>query len=65
MMYEAYDSKWERKVNKKETQNREDDARMKYGKNFKDYMSGKEKQLRPGEVKKWNPKLKRFVSNKD
>jgi hypothetical protein len=60
-----YDSKYERKVNKKETQNREDDARMKYGKNFKDYMSGKEKPLRKGEVKKWDPNLKRFVSNKD
>ena len=38
---------------------------MKHGKNFKDYMSGKEKPLRRGEVKKWDPRLKKYVSNRD
>ena len=38
---------------------------MKYGKNFKDFMSKKEKPLRPGEVKRYDKVLGRYVSNKD
>lgn len=64
-MYEAYDSKYERKLEDRRKKHRETDARMKYGKNFKDFMSGKEKRLRPGEVKKWDPNLQKYVSNKD
>ena len=64
-MYEAYDSKYEKKLEDRRKKYREQDARMKYGKNFKDYMTGKEKGLRPGEVKKWDPKLQKYVSNKD
>lgn len=60
-----YDSKYEKKLKKSEAKHRETDAKMKYGKNFKDFMSGKEKPLRKGEVKKWDPNLKRFVSNKE
>ena len=63
-MHEAYDAKYERRLEDREKKNREQDARMKYGKNFKDYMSGKENSLRPGEVKKWDPRLKKYVSNK-
>ena len=64
-MYEDYDSKYEKKLEKKKEIHRDQDARMKYGKNFKDFMSGKEKPLRRGEVKKWDPKLRKYVSNKD
>lgn len=38
---------------------------MKYGKNFKDFMDKKETSLRPGEVKRYDKKLGKWVSNKD
>jgi hypothetical protein len=38
---------------------------MKYGRNFKDFMSGKEKPLKPGEVKRYDKMEKKWVSNKD
>ena len=41
--YDRYD--------KQDKQFKKDDARMKYGKNFKDFMNKKE-PLKPGEVKK-------------
>ena len=55
--YDRYD--------KQDKQFKKDDARMKHGKNFKDFMKSKEKPLRPGEVKRWDKNLKRYISNKD
>tara|TARA_A200000159_G_C6993445_1_gene202651 strand:- start:29 stop:214 length:186 start_codon:yes stop_codon:yes gene_type:complete len=61
-MYHIEQTDYER-YDKQEKQFKRDDARMKYGKNFKDFMDKKETRLRPGEVKKFvNGKL---VSNKD
>jgi len=64
-MYEAYDAKFEKKVEDEKKRHREQDARMKYGKNFKDFMDKKEPSLRPGEVKRYDKKMKKWVSNKD
>ena len=67
-MNEAYkekDAKYERRLEDQKKKHGEQDARMKYGKNFKDFMSGREQSLRRGEVKKWDPRLKKYVSNKD
>ena len=64
-MHETYDSKYERRLEDQKKKHGEQDARMKYGKNFKDFMAGKEQSLRRGEVKKWDPRLKKYVSNKD
>ena len=55
--YDRYD--------KQDKQFKKDDARMKHGKNFKDFMKSKEKPLRPGEVKRYDKELGRYVSNKD
>ena len=55
--YEKYD--------KEEKQFKKDDSRMKYGKNFKDFMNKKESDLRPGEVKRYDKMKKKWVSNKD
>lgn len=55
--YDRYD--------KQDKEHQKKDARMKYGKNFKDFMDKKEPSLRPGEVKRWDKNLKRYVSNKD
>ena len=44
---------------------RRKDVRMKYSKNFKDFMSKKEPSLRVGEVKRYDKTLGRYVSNKD
>lgn len=63
-MFHREESDYDR-YDKQEKQFKKDDARMKHGKNFKDYMSGKEKPLRRGEVKKWDPRLKKYVSNRD
>ena len=40
------------------------DARMKFGK-FYDKAKQARDSLRPGEVKKWDPEKKRYVSNKE
>ena len=53
-MYHIEQADYE-KFDKQEKQFKKDDARMKYGKNFKDFMSDKEKpDLRPGEVKRYD-----------
>lgn len=52
--------KEEKRLADTERKHKEQDDRMKYGK------SGKpSEQLRPGEVKKWDKDLKRYVSNKE
>ena len=53
-------AKDERRMEDAERKHKEDDNRMRYGK------SGKppEKQLRPGEVRRWDKAQKKWVSNK-
>ena len=63
-MFENYDSKFEKKVEDAERKHREDDARMKYGKNFKDFMSNDVDRLKPGEVRRYDKRKKKWVSNK-
>ena len=63
-MYTRDDSDYD-KYEKQDKEFKKRDARMKYGKNFKDFMSKKEKPLRPGEVKRYDKVLGRYVSNKD
>lgn len=53
------------RYDREEKKFKKDDARMKYGKNFKDFMDKKETPLRPGEVKRYDKKLGKWVSNKD
>ena len=51
-----------------ERSNREKDMRMKYGKKWKDFDADTKSasdRLRPGEVKRFDKKLNRWVSNKD
>ena len=63
-MYHLEQTDYE-KYDKEEKQFKKDDVRMKYGKNFKDFMNKKESDLRPGEVKRYDKRLKKWVSNKD
>jgi len=63
-MYTRDDSDYA-KYEKQDKDHQKSDARMKYGKNFKDFMSNKEPSLRPGEVKRYDKRLKKYVSNKD
>ena len=62
------DRKYAKRVAEREKQNKEHDARMKHGKNWKEFtrdVESAKKRLRPGEVKKWDPVQKKYVSNKD
>ena len=62
------DRKYANRVAEREKQNKEHDARMKHGKNWKEFtrdVESAKKRLRPGEVKKWDPVQKKYVSNKD
>ena len=62
------DRKYAKGVDEREKQNKERDARMKHGKNWKEFtrdVESAKKRLRPGEVKKWDPVQKKYVSNKD
>jgi len=61
-MYTQEDSDYHR-YDKQEKQFKKNDERMKLGKSFKDYMN--QKSLRKGEVRKWDKKLNKYVSNKD
>jgi hypothetical protein len=62
----TYHSDFAKKDSEKEEEHRQRDARMKHGKNWeqftKDVESAKER-LRPGEVKRWDKKEKRWISN--
>ena len=64
MAYHRDQSDYDR-YDKQDKENQKKDARMKYGKNFKDFMSKKEPSLRVGEVKRYDKTLGRYVSNKD
>ena len=64
MAYHREQSDYDR-YDKQDKEHQKKDARMKYGKNFKDFMSKKEPSLRVGEVKRYDKTLGRYVSNKD
>ena len=62
------DRKYAKRVAEKERENKERDARMKYGKSYKKYTgdAGKAKsRLRPGEVRRYDKEKGKWVSNKD
>jgi|TARA_R100000030_G_scaffold71619_2_gene55165 hypothetical protein len=62
------DTKYAKRMADQEKSHKERDARMKYGKNYKKFMNqakDAKDRLRPGEVKKWDPDKKKYVSNKD
>ena len=62
-MKENYDAKYERRLDDESRKHKEQDDRMKYGKKgFKDFQQD---TLRPGEVKRYDKRLKKWVSNKD
>ena len=64
MAYHRDQSDYDR-YDKQDKQFKKDDARMKYGRNFKDFMKDKEPSLRRGEVKRYDKRLGKYVSNKD
>ena len=54
--YDRYD--------KEKKEHSKSDRRMKFGK-FYDKAKEAKDRLRPGEVKKWDPEKKRYVSNRE
>ena len=67
MLYHASD-KDRRRDAEQERRNKEQDMRMKHGKNWQQFTSDAEKasdRLRPGEVKRFDKRLNKWVSNKD
>ena len=57
-----------KKIDDNDKKNKEQDARMKYGKNFKQFTKDAESaknRLRPGEVKRYDKEKGKWVSNKD
>ena len=62
----TYHSDFAKKDLEKEEDYRQRDARMKHGKNWKQFTQDVESakdRLRPGEVKRWDKKEKRWISN--
>ena len=62
------DRKYAKRVADKTKEYKERDARMKYGKSYKKYTGDANKaktRLRPGEVKRYDKKQGKWVSNKD
>ena len=62
--YYKSDSKYQKKVSDDDKRHKEQDKRMKFGK-FYDKAKEARNRLRPGEVKRYDKKLGRYVSNKD
>jgi len=64
-----YGSKEQRKDDEQEKRNKERDLRMKHGKKkwkqFTADVEAAKNRLRPGEVKRWDPEKKQYVSNLD
>ena len=63
-----YGSKEQRKDDEQERSNKERTIRMKHGKRWKQFTADVEaakNRLRPGEVKRWDPEKKKYVSNLD
>lgn len=66
--YSHMTDKERRQEDDRERSNREQDMRMKYGKKWKDFDADTKSasdRLRPGEVKRFDKKRNRWVSNKD
>jgi len=61
-MREDYDARYEKRIEDEQRKHKEQDKRMKYGKNFQDFQRD---TLRPGEVKRYDKKLGKWISNKD
>ena len=62
--YYKQDSKYQKKVSDAEKRHKEQDKRMKFGKFYGKAKEAKDR-LRPGEVKRYDKKLGRYVSNKE
>jgi hypothetical protein len=62
--YYKSSSKYQKKVADSEKRHKEQDKRMKFGK-FYDKAKEARDRLRPGEVKRYDKKLGKYVSNKD
>ena len=62
-MYEAYDAKYEKRLEDESRRHKEQDDRMRYGK--KSFAQYQKDSLRPGEVKRYDKNKKRWVSNKE
>lgn len=65
--YSGYLTSREReKDDELEKQNKENKMRMKYGKKWREKVDKPQQSpLRPGEVRKWNSKTKKYESNLD
>lgn len=66
--YSHMTEKERRQEEDRERRNNEQDMRMKYGKKWKNFVSDSRSasdRLRPGEVKRFDRRLDRWVSNKD
>ena len=62
--YYRSDSKYQKKLSDEDKHHKERDKRMKFGKFYAKAKEARDR-LRPGEVKKWDPEKKRYVSNKE
>ena len=62
--YFKSDSKYQKKIADAEKRNKEKDKRMKFGK-FYDKAKAAKDRLRPGEVRRYDKTLGRYVSNKE
>lgn len=58
------DRKQMRRIADAEKRHKEQDKRMKFGKFYAKAKEARDR-LRPGEVKKWDPEKKRYVSNRE
>ena len=62
--YYKSDSKYQKKLSDEDKRHKERDKRMKFGKFYGKAKEARDR-LRPGEVKRYDKKLGRYVSNKD
>tara|TARA_Y100000004_G_scaffold168190_1_gene201370 strand:+ start:1593 stop:2078 length:486 start_codon:yes stop_codon:yes gene_type:complete len=62
--YYKSDSKYQKKVSDEDKRHKERDKRMKFGKFYGKAKEARDR-LRPGEVKRYDKKLGRYVSNKE
>jgi len=62
--YYKTDSKYQKKLDDDDRRHKKQDQRMKFGK-FYDKAKDAKDRLRPGEVKRYDKTLKKWVSNKD
>ena len=62
--YYRDDPKYQKKLADDDKRHKKQDQRMKFGK-FYDKAKEAKERLRPGEVKRYDKKLKKWVSNKD